>query len=472
MKRVVVLTVFLALLPAATSQPFTATIVMYAGCGSQFLYGEKACGELFVSSDAMVTRWMEDVSGNVWYDWGTRQYTAGSHTFCAYMGQPIGLHIMKIRAVSVEDGTVVNAQCEYTVCCSSSVLWAHRPECSCEAAAFTSTADKREVTPGDDVTVTVTLTNSMASDCTKGMKAGHLEIDWGALGGKTSPLQKDVPVHPGETKAVLTETHLIPPVPEGEYQVVVSYSDQECTWSDYFTLMVELPVSGALTILSSPETVNVHEKGIIKLLIQNQSQKEATFILSVGAPAQIYLSPTEYTAILPQAGYREVLLTVVPEETGIYVIEIHLTSGGTSVGSASLSVSVERRVTGEVDIVYSAERVSLGESALFVLRVTNPGRYDTAYQLQAAGIDVLVPSIPELFVPESQSREVELLITPLNEGVHELTFRLEAEGRLMDSETASFTVEKEFPLLLVGGAAGGLAVIGAVYVLLRARVST
>lgn len=472
MKKVILFSVVLILLTSAavTSQPFTATIVLYPGCGSQFSYGQKVCGELSLSDDAWVTRWVEDVNGTIWYHWGTRYYTAGAHTLCGYMGLPIGVHIMKIHAVRVSDGALADSQCEYTVCCGYSVFIPHRPTCSCEKVVFTASVDKTQATPGDYITVIVTVTNNMAQDCTKKIDAGHLQIDWGILGGNTSPLEKDVGVSPGETRTILEEKHLIPPVPEGVYNVVISYSDSECTWVDYTTISVKLETAGSLEIVSYPEVVNVSEDAGIKLLVRNQSQKQANFTLSVKAPSEIHVPVTEYTVNLPQAGYQEVNVRFTPEEVGTYVITLDLMSGSASMGTASISVKVEKPLSGQMEIVYEPETVLVDESALVIVKVVNPTQYDAVYQIQAAGLDVQIPTIPELFVPGQQSREAEIFIIPLKEGVHEVVFRLEAEGQLMDSKQISFTAEKETRLsFVIPVIIGGLAVVAAAYLILRKR---
>ncbi|MBU7029536.1 MAG: hypothetical protein HXS48_21570 [Theionarchaea archaeon] len=470
MKKIVVFTLVFLLVGAAasTSQPFTATVVIFPGCGSQFMYGQKACGELYVSDDAWVTRWVEDQYGNTWYHWGTRYYTAGTHTFCGYMGLPIGLHIMKIHAVRVSDGAIVEDQCQYTVCCGYSVWIPDRPMCNCEDVIFTAEVDRTQVTPGDYVTVTVTVTNNMAPDCRKKFDAGHLEIDWGILGGDTSPLEKDISVHPGETRTILEERHLMPPVSEGDYNVVIFYSDSECTWIDYATISVVLPTAGSFEIVSYPDVINMGERGRIRLLIRNQSQKDAEFTLSVNASPGVYLARTGYTVTVPRQGYKEINVEFRPEEAGLFTIELALTSEGEPMGTASLLVRAEKPLSGSIEIVSPPQNVAVNESTSVVLRVTNPGEYDTVYQISAVGIDVQTSAIPELYVPKSQSRDAEIFITPTQEGVHQIEFRLEAEGQLMGSKSVSFEAEKEFPLF-VGGAViiGVLAVIMVVYLVLR-----
>lgn len=470
MKRIYVLAIVFLLASSAvvTSQPFSASITIFPGCGLSYAYGQKVYGELYVSDDAWVTRWVEDQYGATWYHWGTRFYLAGSHTFYGYMGLPIGTHIMKIHAQRVSDGAIVTDQCEYTVCCGSSVWIPARPSCNCEEVQFSAAVDKTQVTPGDYVTVTVTVTNNMVSECKKRFDAGHLEIDWGILGGDTSPLEEDVLVKPGETKPVLEETHLIPPVSEGDYSIVISYSDAECTWIDYATLSVVLPTAGSFEILSYPDVINVDEKGRIRLLVRNQSQKEAQFILSVDAPAELSLSRSMYTTTIPRAGYTEINVEFRPREEGVYTIELGLTSEGKDMGSASLSVTVEKPLSGTLEIVSPPTSTHINESTSAVLQVTNSGQYDTAYQISAAGTGVTITAIPELFIPALQSRNVEIFITPVEEGVHEVVFRLEAKGELMDSEAVSFEAEMKFPLLLMGAVAAGIAIIAiAGYLLLR-----
>ncbi len=471
MKKTIVFTLALLLAGSALvmSQPFTATIVINPGCGSQFVYGQKACGQLYVSDDAWVTRWVEDQYGNIWYHWGTRYYTAGTHTICGYMGLPIGLHIMKIHAVRVSDGAVADSQCQYTVCCGYSVWIPDRPTCNCEDVVFSVDVSRTQVTPGDYITVTVTVTNNMAADCNKKFDAGHLEIDWGILGGDTSPLEKDTAVRPGETRTILEERHLIPPVSEGEYNVVISYSDSECTWIDYATVTVVLPTAGSFEILSYPDVINVDERGRIRVLIRNKSQKDAEFTLSVNAPPGIYLPRAGYTTIIPRQGYQEINVEFQPKEAGTYSIELILTSDGQPMGTASLSVRVEKPLSGTIEIVSPPEDVKVGESTSTVLRVTNSGEYDTTYEISAVGMDVEILPIPELYVPGSQSRDVEIFITPLEEGVHQVEFRLEAEGQFMGSKTVSFEAKTEKGFLLLIGAviAGIFVVLAMVFLVLR-----
>jgi len=470
MKRIVVFaTIFLlATSSVVYSQPFTASIVVFPSCGSQFAYGQKAFGELYVSDDAWVTRWVEDQYGYTWYHWGTRYYTAGSHSFSGYMGLPIGLHVMKIHAVRVSDGAEITDQCEYIVCCGYSVWIPARPSCNCEDVVFAADVDRTQVTPGDYVTVTVTATNNMAPDCKKRFDAGHLEIDWGILGGDTSPLEKDLSVKPGETRTILEETHLIPPVSEGEYSIVISYSDSECTWIDYAALSVVLPTEGSFEILSYPDVINVDEKGRIKILIRNQSQKQAQFSLSVEAPSEVYLPRSLYTTTIPRAGYQEINVEFRPEEVGFYTIDLELTSEGETMGSASLSIKVEKPLSGKIDVVSPPEDTTINESTSTVLRVMNSGEYDTTYQISAAGTGVQIGAIPELFVPKLQSRDVEIFLTPVEEGTHEVMLRLETEGQLMDSVTVSFETEEKFPLLVVGAITAGILAVAVVgYLILK-----
>jgi hypothetical protein len=460
-KRFVLVLVFLLAHSAIVSaQPFSASIVIFPGCGLQFAYGQKACGQLTVSDDAWVTRWVEDEYGNTWYHWGTRYYTAGSHNFCGYMGLPIGKHVMKIYAVRVSDSAVIEDQCDYIVCCGYSVFMPHRPTCSCENVVFTTDVDKTQVTPGDYITVTVTVTNNMGADCKKKFDAGHLEIDWGILGGDTSPLEKDMLVQPGETRTILEETHLVPPVKEGDYNVVISYSDSECTWIDYAIISVELPTEGSFEILSYPDLMNVGEKGRAKVVIRNQSDKEAQFTLWVSAPADIYLPWSVYETALPRQGYEEVDVEFQPQDTGVFMIELELTSEGVTRGVIPISIKVEKPVAGTLEIISPPSDCTAQESTSVVLRVTNPGNYDTVYQISAATTGVTIPPIPELFVPKSEYRDVEIFLNAVEEGVHEVFMSLEAEGQLMDSKTVSFTAEKEsslWPIAIIVIIAGGLA---------------
>lgn len=464
MKKIVGFTLVFLLFGAAaiTSQPFTASIVVFPGCGSQFMYGQKVCGQLYVSDDAWVTRWVEDQYGATWYHWGTRYYTAGNHTLCGYAGLPIGLHIMKIHAVRVSDGAIVDDQCQYTVCCGYSVWIPERPTCNCEDVIFTAEVDRTQVTPGDYVTVTVTAANNMAPDCRKKFDAGHLEIDWGILGGDTSPLEKDTSVHPGETRTILEERHLIPPVSEGDYNVVIFYSDAECTWIDYAVIKVVLPTAGSLEIVSCPDVINVDERGRIRLLIRNQSQKDAEFTLSVNASPGVYLPRTAYRVTVPRQGYEEINVEFRPEEVGLSTIGVQLTSEGESMGNASLSVKVEKPVSGKIEIVSPPHDVAVNSSSSVVLRVTNPGEYDTVYHISAEGTGVTLSPIPELFVPKSQSRDAEIFITPVEEGVHHIEFRLEAEGQFMGAKSVSFEAKEEFPLFWVGAVIIGIFAIAVV----------
>jgi hypothetical protein len=453
MKKSVIVALLLVLISSSTvvSQPFTATVTLSPGCGLQYWYGQEVCGELVVSDDAWVTRWVEDQYGNVWYHWGTRYYTAGAHHFCGYMGLPIGVHIMKIEAHRISDGAVATDQCQYTVCCATSIWIPGRPSCNCEDVTFSVDIDKEQVSPGEYITFIVTATNNMGGDCNKKFDAGHLEIDWGILGGNTSPLEKDVLVKPGETKTILEETHLIPLIPEGDYNVVVSYSDSECTWIDYTTISVVLTSEGSFEILSYPDVINVDEKGRIRVLVRNKSQKEADFTLAVSAESQIYLPETTYTVTIPRAGYTQVDVEFQPEEKGAYSIELELKSEGQSLGRTSVSIQVEKPISGQLDIMYPPEDVSKAQSTSTVLRITNTGQYDTVYQLTASAENVEIQPISELFVPGSQSRETQIYMTPLTEGVHQVTFQLLAEDHLMDSVSVSFEVTENPPLLLIGG---------------------
>ena len=401
MKRIAVFATLLLLTSVATvhSQPFSASVVIFPGCGSQFAYGQKAFGELYVSDDAWVTRWVEDQYGHTWYHWGTRYYTAGSHSFSGYMGLPIGLHIMKIHAVRVSDAAVTTDQCEYIVCCGYSVWIPARPTCNCEDVIFEADTDKTTVTPGDYVTVTVTVTNNMAPDCKKRFDAGHLEIDWGILGGDTSPLENDLSVKTGETRTILEEKHLIPPVSEGEYGIVISYSDSECTWLDYATLSVNLPTEGSFEILSYPGVINVDEKGRIRLLVRNQSQKQVQFTLSADAPDEIFLPRSLYTTTVPRAGYQEINVEFRPKEVGAYTIELELTSEGENMGNASIPIRVEKPLSGTIEVLSPPQDTVVHESTSTVLRVTNSGEYYTAYHMSAVGTGATIPAIPDKCAP-------------------------------------------------------------------------
>lgn len=476
MKKAIVLAAILLLAQSAfvTSQPFTASIVVFPACGSQFMYGQKAFGQITVSDDAWVTRWVEDQWGNTWYHWGTRYYPAGSHSFSGYMGLPIGVHVMKIYAVRVSDGAIAEEQCQYTVCCGYMVFMPDRPSCNCEDVEFTADVDKTQVTPGDYVTVTVTVTNNMEADCKKRFDAGHLEIDWGILGGDTSPLENDLAVHPGETRTILEETHLIPPVPEGDYNVVIFYSDSECTWIDYTTMSVVLPTEASFEILSYPDVMNVDENGRIKLLVRNKSEKQAQFTLLVTAPPEIYLSRTMYTVTIPKKGYAEFNVAFIPEEVGFYTIGLEVTSEDESIGTAPISFKVEKPVMGKLDIVSPPDDIMVNESTSTVLRVTNPGQYDTVYQISAAAPGVQFSPIPELYVPGSESREAEIFVTPVQEGMHEIVLTLEAEGQLMDSRSVSFSAEtpKGFPLqLVIIAAVIGILALLVIFYLVKMRSS-
>ncbi len=429
-----------------TSQPFSASIVIFPGCSSQFLYGQRACGELYVSDDALVTRWVEDQYGNTWYHWGTRHYTAGTHTICGYMGLPIGVHIMKIQAVRVSDSATVTAQCQYTVCCGDSVWIPERPTCNCQDVIFTADVDEA-VQPGDSVTLTVTVTNNMAQDCAKLFDAGHLEVDWGILGGTTSPLVKDTGVSPGETRTIVEETRIIPPVAEGEYTVVVTYSDSECTWIDYAVIRVHLPTQGSFEILSFPDVVNVDEEGRIKLLIRNQSQKQASFTLVVKAPSEIHIPRSMYTLTIPRAGYQEINVEFQPKDTGIFTIELELESENKNMGTASISIRVEKPLSGKLEVLLSPQNVLVNKSTSATLRVTNTGNYDTLYHLSGSGNDITIADT-EVVVPPSQYRDVQIFMTPSQEGLHTAVIQLEAEGQFMGSQTLSFEAEREFSFLM------------------------
>jgi hypothetical protein len=376
------------------------------------------------------------------------------------MGLPIGKHIMKIHAQRVSDGAEVDAQCEYIVCCASSVWIPGKPECSCENVKFTADIDRAQVGPGEYITVTVTIINNMVSDCKKKFEAGHLEVDWGILGGDTSPLEKDVLVRSGETKVILEETHLIPPVSEGEYTVVIYYSDSECTWIDYASVEVVVPTGGSLEILSYPDMVNVDERARIKVLVRNQSKKDAEFMLTAAASEGVYLPRNLYPVTVSQAGYQEVNIEFQPEQTGIHTIQLELTSEGKNLGSASLTVTAEKPLSGDIAILSSVPTVEVGETASVTLRVKNTCQYGTTYQFTVMGPTVRVSPVPELFVPKNQERQVEMYITPETEGIHEVIIQLEAENQLMDSETVSFEAEtKGVSQILIAGIIGGLAVV-------------
>lgn len=460
MKQYIVIAVLILMsVQGVRSQPFTASIVVFPGCGMQYAYGQKVCGEFTVSDDAWVTRWVEDEYGSTWYYWGTRYYTAGSHTFCGYMGLPIGKHIMKIHAERVSDGAEVDAHCEYMVCCASSVWISDQPECNCEHVTFTADIDKSPVEPGEYITATVTVTNDMDSDCKKKFEAGHLEVDWGILGGDTSPLEKDVLVKSGETKVILEETHLIPPVSEGEYTVVIYYSDSECTWIDFASVEVVIPTAGSLEILSYPDIVNVDERARIKLLVRNQSKKDAVFTLTATASDDVYVPREMYSVTVQQAGYMEVNIEFSPEKTGVHTIQLELTSEGTHLASASLTVTAEKPLSGDITILSAVPIVRVGETASVDLRVQNTSPYDMTYNFTVTGPTVRVLPVPELFVPENQERQVKLYMIPETEGVHQVVIQLEADNQLMDSETLSFETEtKGFPWI-IGGIIGGIAAI-------------
>lgn len=461
MKRIVVLAAVFFLVSSAIvmSQPFTASITLSPGCNLQYWYGQKVCGHLTVSDDALVTRWVEDQYGHVWYHWGTRYYTAGTHTICGYMGLPIGLHIMHIQAERISDGATAADQCEYTVCCSTSVWIPEEPSCSCEDVVFSADIDKAQTAPGEDITVTVTVTNNMGGDCRKKFDAGHLEIDWGILGGNTSPLQDDILVRTGETRTILEERHIIPPVSEGDYNVVIYYSDAECTWIDYATISVKVPTEGSFEILSYPDVINVDERGRIKLLVRNQSQKEAQFIMEVDAPPGLYLYQSQYTTTIPRAGYTEINVEFRPEEPGTHTIGLTLLSEGVSLGTASITIKAEKPVAGELDIVSPPGDVTLGESTSVLVKVTNLSPYDTVYQLSFTGTGVDTPVIPEMFVPHSQSREAEIFMTPTTAGVHEVVIQLTAESQLLDLKTVLFEAKEKaswWPLIIGAALLGGL----------------
>ncbi|MBU7013918.1 MAG: hypothetical protein HXS52_08260 [Theionarchaea archaeon] len=453
MKKYVVLALLLLVVSsnAVVSQPFTATVALFPGCGLQYWYGQEVCGEIVVSDDAWVTRWVEDQYGNIWYHWGTRYYTAGVHHFCGYMGLPIGVHVMNIEAQRISDGAIATDQCQYTVCCVSSIWIPGRPSCNCEDVTFSVDIDKREGSPGDYITVVVTATNDMGGDCNKKFDAGHLEIDWGILGGNTSPLEKDVLVRPGDTKTILEETHLIPLIPEGDYNVVVYYSDSECTWIDYTMISVVLTTEGSLEVLSYPDIMNVDEKGRVRVLVRNKSQKEAEFTLVASAPSEIHLLQNRYTVTIPRAGYTQIDVAFQPEERGTYSLELELTSEGQSLGHTVVSIQVEKPISGQLEVIHPPDDVSKTESTVAVLRITNTGQYDTDYRLTASAENVEIQPISDFFVPGSQNREVQIYMTPLAEGVHQVTFQLLAEDHLMDSASVAFETTKSPPLLMIGG---------------------
>jgi hypothetical protein len=378
---------------------------------------------------------------------------------------------MKIYAVRISDSAVVEEQCDYTVCCGYSVFFPHMPSCNCEDVVFSVDVDKTQVTPGDSITITVTITNNMAPDCKKKFDAGHLEIDWGILGGDTSPLEKDLSVQPGETRTILEETHIIPPVSEGDYNVVIFYSDPECTFVDYVEVSVELPTEGSFEILSYPDLINVEEKGRIKLLIRNKSEKDAQFTLLVDAPSAVHVPNTMYNFTIPRQGYQEVNVEFQPEEVGIYTITLELTSEGKNLGVVPLSVKVEKPLSGTLDVLSPPQDGAVNESTSAVIRVTNSGLYDTVYQISTTAGGVQISPIPDLFIPTAQSRDAEIFMTPVEEGIHEVVFHLEAEGQLMDTKTVSFTAEADkkssLSLVIILIVAGVLVVGGAAYLVLR-----
>ncbi|MBU6998141.1 MAG: hypothetical protein HXS41_03025 [Theionarchaea archaeon] len=465
MKKYVVLALLLLVFSSNTvvSQPFTATVTLFPGCGLQYWYGQEVCGEIVVSDDAWVTRWVEDQNGNIWYHWGTRYYTAGIHHFCGYMGLPIGVHIMNIQAQRISDGAIATDQCQYTVCCASSIWIPGRPSCNCEDVTFSVDIDKTQVSPGDYITMMVTATNNMEADCNKKFDAGHLEIDWGILGGNTSPLEKDVLVKPGETKTILEETHLMPSIPEGDYSVVVYYSDSECTFIDYATISVVLTAEGTLEILSHPDMMNVDEKGRIRVLVRNKSQKEADFVLVATAPSEIYMPQTMYIVTIPRAGYIQIDVEFQPEEKGLYSIELELSSEGQSLGVTAVNIRVEKPVSGQLEILYPPENITTDQNTFAILLITNTGQYDTVYQLTASAANVEVDPVSDLLVPGNQSREVHINMTPLTEGVHQVAFQLLIDNRLMDSASVSFEATQSLPLLLIGGiAVVAVIILGAV----------
>lgn len=455
-------------------QPFAASVGVFPACGSQYSYGQKICGQLSVSDDAWVTRWVEDQYGAIWYHWGTRYYTAGTHSFCGYAGFPMGPHIMKLHAVRVSDSAVADDVCAYTVCCGYSAWIPDQPGCKCEDVTFSAEIDKETVSPGDDITVRVTVTNTMGADCSKKFDAGHLEIDWGILGGDTSPLERDLSVKSGETRVILEETHIIPPVSEGDYNVVISYSDAECTWIDYTTVSVEIPTEGSFEILSYPDSINVGEKGRIKVLIRNKSQKEAQYTLLIGAPPGLDCTQTSISSIIPRAGYREITIPFQPEEAGTFTVTLELMSEGTLIGQAPVTISVEKPLSGTLRMMTPPHPPVVDESMSMELEVVNTSMYDSAYQMKAVPSgNVQVTPIPELYIPALQSRNVEIFMTTDAQGVHDIILYLETEGQVLDMVEVSFkTEEKRSPLGVIFGGVG-IAILAAMvlYFVFRHRSS-
>jgi hypothetical protein len=455
-------------------QPFIASITVLPGCGSQFAYGQAICGQLMVSDDAWVTRWVEDQYGTTWYHWGTRYYTAGTHSFCGYAGLPMGEHIMKIHAVRVSDSAVVDDQCAYDVCCGYSLWIPQRPSCNCEEVTFSAAIDKNTVAPGDDITVTVTVTNNMAGDCSKKFDAGHLEIDWGILGGNTSPLTQDLSVKSGETRMILEEQHIIPPVSEGTYHVMISYSDAECTWMDYATVSVEVPTEGSFEILSYPELIHVGEKGRIKVLVRNKSQKEVSYRLLIHCPSGILCTQSVISSLIPRAGYREIHVPFQADEAGTHTLTLELVSEEESLGKTAVNIRVEKPLSGTLDMVFPPQSTPVHESTAIGLQVINTSQYDIAYQISAlSSSSVQMNPVPDVFVPAGQSRELQVFITPQAEGTHDITLHLEAESQLMDSMHISFTTEspQSFLPMFMGGA-GIIGAAGIVLLLWLKRRST
>ena len=455
-------------------QPFSASVILFPGCGSHYFYGQKICGHLMVSDDAWVTRWVEDQYGTLWYHWGTRYYTAGTHSFCGYAGFPMGPHIMKIHAVRVSDSAVADHECTYSVCCGYSAWIPDQPGCRCEDVTFLVEMDKETVTPGDDITLRVTVTNTMEADCSKKFDAGHLEIDWGILGGSTSPLKRDLSVKSGETRAILEETHVIPPVSEGDYAVMVSYSDAECTWMDYSTISVEIMTEGSLEILSYPASINVGEKGGIKVLVRNKSQKEAQYTLLVEAPSRIDCTQTSISTLIPRAGYRELIIPFQPQEAGTYIVTLELVSDGILMGQAMVTISVEKPLSGTVKVISPPYPPAVNEDISMELSVFNTSMYDSVYRIQAVSSEhVQITPIPELYVPAAQSKNVEIFMTAITQGTHDITLYLESGGQVLDMIDLSFTTEgKRSPLgVILYGSVITICVVVVLYFIFRHRPS-
>ena len=82
------------------------------------------------------------------------------------------------------------------------------------------------------------------------------------------------------------------------------------------------------------------------------------------------------------------------------------------------------------------------------LSVFNTSMYDSVYRIQAVTSEhVQITPIPELYVPAAQSKNVEIFMTAITQGTHDITLYLESGGQVLDMIDLSFTTEgKRSPL--------------------------